>query len=85
MSKSSVVWDYFTLIGDKVKCDLCPTNTYMNYNRSSTSNMMRHLRLRHVTADLSKRKRLDEEVDNPGITEPASNLNLVSPLVLYLS
>jgi len=85
MSISRVVRDYFTLIGDKVKCGLCPTGTCMNYNRSSTSNMMRHLRLRHVTADLSKRKRLDEEVDNSSITEPASNSNLVSTLVLYLS
>jgi len=49
------------------------TATYMNYNWSSTSSMMGHLHLKHVIADLSKRKRLDEEFDNPSTTEPASN------------
>lgn len=63
MSKSSVVWDYFTLIGDQVKCGICRLS--MKLNRSSTSNMMRHLRTKHSTVDLKKRRILPDEADEP--------------------
>lgn len=85
MSKSSVAWDFFTLTDDKVKCGLCRVT--MKHNSSSTSNMMRHLRLKHVTVDLSRRRILDEEVDDPSTAEPASSSNLVStypPIVVFM-
>lgn len=79
MSKISVVWDYFTLTGDQVKCGLCRDS--LCYNRSSTSNMMRHLRTKHMSVNLSKRKGIDdEEVDDPRTetTEPTLSSNVVS-------
>ncbi|XP_050066594.1 E3 SUMO-protein ligase ZBED1-like, partial [Aphis gossypii] len=74
MSKISVV---FTLTGDQVKCGLCRDS--LSYNRSSTSNMMRHLRTKHMGVNLSKRKRVDdEEIDDPSTdtTEPTSSSNV---------
>jgi len=67
--KSSVVWDYFilTLVTMlSVDCALLP---YYRYELQSVFN---------IKHDLSKRKRLAEEVDNPSTTEPASNSNLMS-------
>jgi len=56
MSKTSVVWNYFKLDDEKksVKCGLCRLE--MKHNQTSTSNMMRHMRLKHSTIDLSKRR-----------------------------
>lgn len=88
MSKSSVVWDFFTLNVEagRVKCGLCPVT--MSHNRSSTSNMMRHMRLKHVTVDLNSRRRQnvvsEEQVDDPDIPEQGvSNSSRVSNLNLF--
>jgi len=85
MSESSVVWDFFTLNVEtgRVKCGL-------SHNRSSTSNMMRHMRLKHVTVDLNSRRRQnvvevsEEQVDDPDIPEQGvSNSSRVSYLNLF--
>lgn len=78
MNKSSVVWDFFTLNGDQVKCGLCRLT--MKHNRTFTSNMMRHMRLKHITVNLNRRRLLEKQgVDDPGISEPsASNSDVVS-------
>lgn len=75
MSKSSVVWDYFTLNNDQVKCGLC--KLIMKHNRSSTSNMMRHLRIKHTTINLNRRQLL--EIDDP--ESAISNSTIVSTYI----
>jgi len=71
MSKTSVVWNYFKLDDNKknVKCGLCRLE--MKHNQTSTSNMMRHMRLKHSTIDLSKRRQIhvEENVDDPTAIE----------------
>jgi len=71
MSKTSVVWNYFKLDDNKknVKCGLCRLE--MKHNQTSTSNMMRHMRLKHSTIDLSKHRQIhvEENVDDPTAIE----------------
>lgn len=74
MSKTNVVWNYFKLDENKinVKCGLCRLET--NHNQTSTSNMMRHMRLKHSTIDLSKNRpvsntHVEENVDDPTAIE----------------
>lgn len=68
MSKS-VVWNYFKLDNEKknVKCGLC--RVVMKHNKLSTSNMMRHMRLKHPTIDLNRERNnsreQDEDIDDP--------------------
>lgn len=66
MSKSSVLWDYFKLEPDSinVKCGLCRTK--LKNNRSSTSNLIRHIKSKHPTINILKRNSaVEENVDNP--------------------
>lgn len=83
MSKTSVVWDFFTSTGDKVKCGICRTT--MKYNRASTSNMMRHMRLKHSTVNLFKRRAIIDNLDpdDPDASEQISNSNLVSIHIFF--
>lgn len=68
MSKS-VVWNYFKLDNEKknVKCGLC--RVVMKHNKLSTSNMMRHMRLKHQTIDLSRQRHSprqeEDDIDDP--------------------
>jgi len=67
MSKSSVIWDYFQLDSDNinVKCGLCRTK--LKNNRSSTSNLITHIKSKHPTVNLLNRNTrvLEETVDDP--------------------
>jgi len=67
MIKSSVIWDYFQLDSDNinVKCGLCRSK--LKNNRSSTSNLIRHIKSKHPTVNLLNRNTrvLEETVDNP--------------------
>lgn len=71
MSKS-VVWNYFKLDNEKknVKCGLC--RVVMKHNKLSTSNMMRHMRLKHTTIDLNRQRHNVREEDDDGIDDPRS-------------
>lgn len=73
MSKS-VVWNYFKLDNEKknVKCSLC--RVVMKYNKSSTSNMMRHKRLKHPTIDFN-RERNSTRKGEDDIDDPSSVVN----------
>lgn len=66
MSKSSVIWDVFQLEADNihVKCGLCRTK--LKNNRSSTSNLIRHIKSKHPTVNLLNRnsRALEETVDD---------------------
>lgn len=64
--KTSVIWDYFTIIeNEKAKCSFC--KTVLKFNQSSTTNLLRHVKSKHPTIDLSKRLRptLDLEQSDP--------------------
>lgn len=52
MSKFSIIWDIFKLDPDNihVKCGLCRTK--IKINRSSTSNLIRHIKSKHPTVNL---------------------------------
>ena len=55
MALRSSVWDYFIRIPniqDKVKCNVC--TSVLSARGSSTSNMTRHLRLKHPTIKLKE-------------------------------
>lgn len=69
MSKS-IVWNYFKLDNEKksVKCGLC--HVVMKHNKLSTSNMMRHMRLKHPTIDLNRQRHNSREEDENGIDDP---------------
>ena len=85
MSKS-VVQNYFKLDTEKksVKCGLC--RLVMKHNKQSTSNMMRHMRLKHPTIDMNKRHNVHEEdnVDDPRVEviENPSVSNTVSIFII---
>lgn len=81
MSKSSIVWDYFTLDNDNitVKCGLCRIK--LKNNKASTSNLIRHIRSKHPTVNLLNRnvnsvRSIEEQEDDPA--EIASTSNAVS-------
>jgi len=66
-SKYSVVWNFFTrLDDDQAKCGIC--KTILKVNRSSSTNVIRHLRTRHPTTDLAPHPRAvyvsDPLIDN---------------------
>lgn len=72
MSKTSVVWNYFKLDDKKknVKCGLCRLE--MKHNQTSTSNMMRHMRLKHSTIDLNKRRPSNMHVEENNVDDPVA-------------
>lgn len=43
--KTSGVWEYFEVVGDKAKCKLCDTE--LMFNGSSTSSLLKHARIVH--------------------------------------
>ncbi|VVC41286.1 Ribonuclease H-like domain,Zinc finger C2H2-type,Zinc finger, BED-type,HAT, C-terminal dimerisation, partial [Cinara cedri] len=53
--KSSVIWDYFQLDQDNinVKCGLC--HIKLKNNRTSTSNLIRHMMSKHLTVSILNR------------------------------
>lgn len=62
MSKSSVVWDYFTLEKDNItaKCGMCQIK--LKHNKASTINLLnRNIRT------------IEEQEDNPAGTQSSSN------------
>lgn len=74
MSKS-VAWDYFKLDNEKinVRCGLC--RDVMTHNKLSTSNMIRHLRLKHSDVYVGKKKNNtanENNIDDPRV-EVAEN------------
>ncbi|KAE9525285.1 hypothetical protein AGLY_014353 [Aphis glycines] len=79
MSKSSVIWDYFQLDSDNinVKCGLCRTK--LKNNRSSTSNLIRHIKSKHPTVNLLNRNTrvLEETVDDPNDALSTSTTNTI--------
>lgn len=68
----SVVWNYFKLDNEKrnVKCGLY--RVVMKHNKLSTSNMMRHMRLKHTTIDLNRQRHNLRVEDEDGIDDPRS-------------
>jgi len=67
--KTSIIWDYFTIVeDDKAKCNFC--KTVLKFNQSSTTNLLRHIRSKHVTIDLSKRRTPNDDVDEENIDDP---------------
>ncbi|KAL4091755.1 hypothetical protein QTP88_026397 [Uroleucon formosanum] len=79
MSKSSVIWDYFQLDTDNinVKCGLCRSK--LKNNRSSTSNLIRHIKSKHPTINLLNRNTrvLEENVDDPNDAPSTSTTNTI--------
>ncbi|KAE9523772.1 hypothetical protein AGLY_015832 [Aphis glycines] len=70
--KISVIWDYFTVIeSDKAKCGFC--KTVLKFNQSSTTNLLRHIKSKHPTTDLSKRSRPNFDVEENNPDDPPSN------------
>lgn len=68
--KTSIIWDYFIIVeGDKAKCNFC--KTVLKFNQSSTTNLIRHIRSKHVTVDLSKRRRPNDDLDEENIDDPS--------------
>ncbi|CAI6359260.1 unnamed protein product [Macrosiphum euphorbiae] len=68
--KTSAIWDYFTIVeNDKAKCNFC--KIVLKFNQSSTTNLLRHIRSKHVTIDLSKRRRPNDDVDEEHIDDPS--------------
>lgn len=68
--KTSAIWDYFTIVeNDKAKCNFC--KIVLKINQSSTTNLLRHIRSKHVTIDLSKRRRPNDDVDEENIDDPS--------------
>lgn len=83
MSKSSIVWDYFTLEKDNItaKCGLCRIK--LKHNKASTSNLIRHVRSKHPTINLLNRniRTIEEKEDDPA--ESASTSNVVSIYLFF--
>ncbi|KAL4083491.1 hypothetical protein QTP88_028807 [Uroleucon formosanum] len=70
--KTSVIWDYFTVIeSDKAKCGFY--KTVLKFNQSSTTNLLRHIKSKHPTTDLSKRSRPNFDVEENNPDDPSSN------------
>jgi len=68
--KTSAIWDYFPIVeNDKAKCNFC--KIVLKFNQSSTTNLLRHIRSKHVTIDLSKRRRPNDDVDEENIDDPS--------------
>lgn len=67
MRKSSKIWDFFQIDADNVsvKCGLCRIK--LKNNRSSTSNLIRHIKSKHPTINLLNKniRALEDAVDNP--------------------
>jgi len=90
-SKYSVVWDFFTrLDDDQAKCGIC--KTILKVNRSSSTNLIRHLRTRHPTTNLAPHPRAvyvpNPLIDNPDDPVPdplPSTLNQASTSTLPVS
>lgn len=75
--KTSVIWDYFTVIeSDKAKCGFC--KTVLKFNQSSTTNLLRHIKSKHPTTDLSKRSRPNFYVEENNSDDPSSNYGNLS-------
>lgn len=85
MSKSSLVWDYFTIEKDNimVKCGLCRIK--LKNNKASTSNLIRHMRSKHPTINLLNRnvRTIEEQVDDPDETASTSNVVCINLFFKY--
>lgn len=74
MSKTSIVWNYFKLDDNKKNVKYGLYRLEMKHNQTSTSNMIRHMRLKHSTIELSKHRpasnmHVEENVDAPTAIE----------------
>lgn len=72
--KSSVIWDYFTMVeNNKAKCGFC--KVILKVNQSSTTNLLRHMNTKHPTTDLSKRSRpnIELELEDNNSDNPSSH------------
>lgn len=74
-NKRSFVWDFFTLVTpdkNKVKCNLCQTYLSAQNRSGTTSNLTRHIKLKHPRINISEsRKRphsfaVDDENEKRG-------------------
>lgn len=73
--KNSVIWDYFTVIeSDKAKCGFC--KTVLKFNQSSITNLIRHIKSKHPTTDLSKCSRTNFDLEENNLDDPSSNNNI---------
>lgn len=64
--KRNAIWNHFTNKSHTVaKCSYCGHN--VSYGGGSTSNLMRHLKTRHVTVSLTRPviNQIDENIDDP--------------------
>lgn len=70
--KRSVIWNHFSIISDTIaKCSYCMQT--IKYTGGSTGNLMRHLKTKHVTIQLTRNitniepsvNQIEASVDNP--------------------
>ena len=67
MSKFSAIWDVFKLDADNIHVKYGLSRTKLKNNRSSTLNLIRHIKSKHPTKNLLNRNIhvLEETIDDP--------------------
>lgn len=75
--KRSVIWNHFTVKSDIIaKCSYCGHE--ISYYGRSTSNLLRHLKTKHVAVPLSRPSTIEENVDDPSnISSTSATLSTV--------
>lgn len=69
--KRSAIWNHFMVKSDIIaKCSYCGHE--ISYSEGSTSNLLRHLKTKHVAVPLSRPSTIEENVDDPSNTPPTS-------------
>lgn len=69
--KRSAIWNHFTVKSDIIaKCSYCGHE--ISYSGGSTSNLLRHLKTKHVAVPLSRPSTIEENVDDPSNTPSTS-------------
>lgn len=63
MRKRGLVWNHFAPLEDeKAKCNVCPA--VISHKRGSTSNLLRHMKKKHVNIDVHDEDSLKAELAN---------------------
>lgn len=84
--KRSAIWNHFTVLSDIIaKCSYCGHK--LSYCGGSTSNLLRHLKTKHVGVPLSRTLTIEDNVDDPSNTlatctfVSSASLNTVSEAI----
>ncbi|XP_061725761.1 uncharacterized protein LOC133531514 [Cydia pomonella] len=75
LRKTSVAWNYFTLVDDEKRIAACNTcDSHMSF-RSSISNLMKHLKRKHGDIGTVETKMFEDDKDSDSEVDEANKVN----------